>query len=219
MTISTRRFLARPSGVSLGISGLSGPTPINALDGYASYLATSVWPSGLAVFYPLLGPPPLWRAAVGTVALGAVSTVAVHQLGRRPWLAVGWFWFVGMLIPMIGLAQVGVGTSDLLVLGALALSGIGLGASMPSLAAAIANSVEERDLGVVGASQQMVGQLGVVAGIQILQTVQLAREGAVGEAASYGDAYLVGAAVAAVAFVLALFLRRSVAAPAPMARV
>ncbi|GAF76675.1 unnamed protein product [marine sediment metagenome] len=147
---------------------------------------------------------------------GPTAGFLAVKVGERTSTLVG---TTALVASMIGLAQVGVGTSDLLVLGALALSGIGLGASMPSLAAAIANSVEERDLGVVGASQQMVGQLGVVAGIQILQTVQLAREGAVGEAASYGDAYLVGAAVAAVAFVLALFLRRSVAAPAPMARV
>jgi MFS family permease len=119
---------------------------------------------------------------------------------------------------MIGLTNVGLDTSDLLVVVSLALSGIGLGASMPSLAAAIANSVDERDLGVVGASQQMVGQLGVVAGIQILQTVQQSRQSAVGEAASYGDAYLVGAAVAAVGFVCALFLRRSVPAEAPSAQ-
>jgi hypothetical protein len=90
---------------------------------------------------------------------------------------------------------------------------------MPSLSAAIANSVDERDLGVVGASQQMVGQLGVVAGIQILQTVQLAREDVVGVEASYGDAYMVGAAVAAVAFCCALFLKRSVDDPTVTERV
>lgn len=138
---------------------------------------------------------------------GPIAGFLAVKVGERTSTLVG---TSALFASMIGLAQVDVGTSDLLVLGALALSGIGLGASMPSLAAAIANSVDERDLGVVGASQQMVGQLGVVAGIQILQTVQRAREDVVGEAASYSDAYLVGAAVAAAAFVFALFLRRSV---------
>ena len=137
---------------------------------------------------------------------GPIAGFLAVRVGEQTSTLVG---ATALVASMIGMAQVGVSTSDLVVLGALALSGIGLGASMPSLAAAIANSVDERDLGVVGASQQMVGQLGVVAGIQILQTVQQAREGAAGEAASYGDAYLVGAVVAAVAFVLALFLRRS----------
>jgi EmrB/QacA subfamily drug resistance transporter len=138
---------------------------------------------------------------------GPIAGFLAVRIGERTSTLVG---TSALVLSMLGLSTVGVGTSDLLILGALALSGIGLGASMPSLAAAIANSVDERDLGVVGASQQMVGQLGVVAGIQILQTVQQAREDVVGEAASYGDAYLVGAAVAGLAFICALFLKRSV---------
>ena len=147
-------------------------------------------------------PRPLTFAIVGPIA----GFLAV-KVGERTSTMVG---TTALVLSMLGLSTVGVGTSDLVVLGSLALSGIGLGASMPSLAAAIANSVDERDLGVVGASQQMVGQLGVVAGIQILQTVQQARQDTVGEAASYGDAYLVGAAVAAAAFVCAVFLKPSV---------
>ena len=65
---------------------------------------------------------------------------------------------------------------DLVIIGALALSGVGLGCSSPALAASIANAVDERDLGVAGASQQMMTQLGVVLGIQVMQTVQVVRE-------------------------------------------
>jgi len=143
---------------------------------------------------------------------GPIAGFLAVKVGERTSTLVG---TAALAASMIALAQVGLETSDLLVVGALALSGIGLGASMPSLAAAIANSVDERDLGVVGASQQMIGQLGVVAGIQILQTVQLSREDVVGPAASYGDAYMVGAAVAGLGFVFALFLRRSADAPDP----
>jgi hypothetical protein len=66
---------------------------------------------------------------------------------------------------------------DLVIIGALALSGMGLGASSPALAASVANSVDEADLGVAGAFQQMMSQFGVVVGIQVMQTVAASREG------------------------------------------
>ena len=72
---------------------------------------------------------------------------------------------------MVALSTVAPGSSDLVIIGALALSGVGLGCSSPALAASIANAVEERDLGVAGAFQQMMTQLGVVLGIQLMQTV------------------------------------------------
>ena len=93
---------------------------------------------------------------------------------------------------MLLFAAVGVGSSTLLVLAALALSGVGLGISSPSAAAAVANSVEEDSLGVASASQQLMAQVGVVAGIQVLQTIQTSRQGA-GLIGSFHDAYLVGA--------------------------
>jgi hypothetical protein len=93
------------------------------------------------------------------------------------------------------------------IVGALALSGIGLGCSSPSLAASIANAVDERDLGVAGAFQQMMTQLGVVLGIQIMQTLQEVREGSVGEVAAYGEAYLLAGGVAAVGVLCAAFVQ------------
>ncbi|MBK9179219.1 MAG: MFS transporter [Acidimicrobiales bacterium] len=110
---------------------------------------------------------------------------------------------------MVGLATVAPGTSDLVIIGALALSGLGLGWSSPAMAASIANSVSEDDLGVAGATQQLVSQVGVVAGIQIMQTVQLGRVDAVGLAASYHQAYLVGAAVCLLGALTASFVRSS----------
>jgi len=70
---------------------------------------------------------------------------------------------------------------------------VGMGTAAPAMAASVANAVRDRDLGVATASQQMMAQVGVVSGIQILQTVQQAREPAVGAAASYHWAYRVGA--------------------------
>ncbi|MEW6270895.1 MAG: tetratricopeptide repeat protein [Thermodesulfobacteriota bacterium] len=83
----------------------------SALAAYGWYLVKSIWPSGLAALYPN---PALVGAAIaaGEVALGAavllvVGAVAVHQARRRPWLLVGWAVFVGMLVPVVGLVQVG----------------------------------------------------------------------------------------------------------------
>ena len=108
------------------------------------------------------------------------------------------FGTLAIVCSMIGLSLVSPVSSDLLIVVALALSGIGAGATLPAMAATIANAVDDRDLGVVGAAQQMVAQLGAVTGIQILQTVQASREAVVGETASYHAAYRSGAAVAAV---------------------
>ena len=82
-------------------------------------------------------------------------------------------------------------------------------ARLPSLAASIANSVDEHDLGVAGAFQQMMTQLGVVIGIQVMQTVSVVRQPSVGDVAAYGEAYLVGAAVAALGLACAMFVRSS----------
>jgi tetratricopeptide (TPR) repeat protein len=80
----------------------------NALDAYAVYVAKAFWPSGLAVFYPhAQGGLPLWRAAIGALLLIGVSVWVLRGLRRRPYLAVGWLWFVGTLVPVSGLVQVG----------------------------------------------------------------------------------------------------------------
>ncbi len=79
----------------------------NALVSYLRYAGEMVWPVDLAVFYPL---PPGWSAvAVAAAAIFLVgTTVAVLvQARRRPYLAVGWLWFAGTLVPVIGLVQVG----------------------------------------------------------------------------------------------------------------
>jgi len=79
----------------------------NAVVSYARYLAKTVWPDGLAVFYPY---PDQWPALVvigSAILLLLVSWSAVRWLTSRPALAVGWFWFLGMLVPTSGLIQVG----------------------------------------------------------------------------------------------------------------
>jgi hypothetical protein len=86
---------------------------------------------------------------------------------------------------------------------------MGLGTSSPSMAATIANAVDEADLGIAGAAQQMMTQIGVVAGIQLMQTVQAAGESSAGLVGSYQRAYLLGGVVAAFGVVSAAFVHRS----------
>ena len=88
------------------------------------------------------------------------------------------------------------------IVAGLALSGFGLGAAVPSLSAAVANAVDEADFGIAGAVQQMAAQIGVVLGIQIMQSVQVSRlDDGVPE--SFAAAYLLGGAVAAVGVIAA----------------
>ncbi len=80
----------------------------NGLVAYWAYIGKTVWPDRLTVFYlyPLAGRAP-WQAFASVAGLAAV-TWAVLRGGRRPgYLAVGWFWFLGTLVPVLGLVQVG----------------------------------------------------------------------------------------------------------------
>ena len=81
----------------------------NALVSYVSYLGQFFHPVDLAVFYPY---PKLslawWQTIAACLVLAGISAVAIGGRRRRPCLMVGWFWFLGMLVPMIGLVQVGM---------------------------------------------------------------------------------------------------------------
>ena len=84
----------------------------NAIVSYAKYVGKAFWPSRLAPMYPHPDFLPLWQVAIAATFLMAV-TVLVLLARRRRYLAVGWFWFLGTLVPMIGLVQVGaVGMAD-----------------------------------------------------------------------------------------------------------
>jgi hypothetical protein len=79
----------------------------NALISYCRYLSNTFWPSGLTAFYPYPKFWPVGYVAVAALFLMVVTTTVVYFARLRPYLSVGWFWFVGTLIPVIGIVQVG----------------------------------------------------------------------------------------------------------------
>jgi hypothetical protein len=80
----------------------------NAVVAYTAYLGKALWPTGLAVFYPHPGAAIApWRVALATAFLASVTGLVLVTARRRPYGLVGWLWYVGMLLPVIGLVQVG----------------------------------------------------------------------------------------------------------------
>ena len=61
----------------------------------------------MAVFYPYPAEAPVWQAAAAALAIAAITAAALRSLRTRPYLAVGWLWYLIMLAPVIGLVQVG----------------------------------------------------------------------------------------------------------------
>jgi EmrB/QacA subfamily drug resistance transporter len=137
--------------------------------------------------------------------VGPVAGYLVLKFGER---VIGVFGSVMLIISMMLLAIVSTGSSIWLIEGALMLSGVGMGACAPAMIASLANAVDRADLGVASAASQTMSQVGVVAGMQLLLTVQLALFATMGNA-SYGAAYHLGAAAACVALVAAFFVRRT----------
>lgn len=79
----------------------------NAIVSYARYLNNTIVPIKLAVFYPYQVWS-AWQIAGAAAILIAITALAVAQRRRRPFILLGWLWFLGMLVPMIGLVQSGL---------------------------------------------------------------------------------------------------------------
>ncbi len=78
-----------------------------ALVFYITYLIKMIWPFGLATPYPYTPVPPIWQIAGAAVFLGIVSFLAIRWFRSRPYLFVGWFWYLITLLPVIGLVKMG----------------------------------------------------------------------------------------------------------------
>jgi len=103
-------MVQREKGVVAALKSLPpGERLADAALAYVSYLGKTLWPSSLAVFYPL----PRAGVHTGTVIacvllLAGVTAGALLLAKRAPWFAFGWFWYLGTLVPVIGLVQVGM---------------------------------------------------------------------------------------------------------------
>jgi protein O-mannosyl-transferase len=80
---------------------------VNAVSSYGRYLGKAFWPDRLLIFYPMPTATPWALFAISLVVLVAVTAVAFWWRAKFPWFIVGWFWFLGTLVPVIGLVQVG----------------------------------------------------------------------------------------------------------------
>ncbi len=96
---------------SVGATHALATTPADRLGNAAvsavRYAADLFWPADLAVFYPFR-PVPAAAAVAAAAVLVVVTAVALRFRRRRPYLLVGWLWFAGTLVPVIGLVQVGM---------------------------------------------------------------------------------------------------------------
>jgi len=104
VTLATQRY----AGAVVSTSMIPFATRLGgAVIAYARYVGLAFWPSGLAFFYPIVLPLPAWKIAGSVVLLAAVTTAVLLVVRRHAYLAVGWLWFFGMLVPTIGLVQIG----------------------------------------------------------------------------------------------------------------
>ncbi len=80
---------------------------VNAIISYVSYLGKIFWPVDLAMFYPYEDPFLQLPIAGALLILIAITITVIYTVKKLPFLFVGWFWYLGTLIPVIGLVQVG----------------------------------------------------------------------------------------------------------------
>ena len=96
-------------GALYSFEALSVKTRIaNAFVSYTDYIIKTVWPQNLSIFYPHpFGMLSLWYVFLVALAIAVISFFSIRSFKQHPYVAVGWFWYLGTLVPVIGLIQVG----------------------------------------------------------------------------------------------------------------
>ena len=101
--------IQKQGGAMLNSTNLPiGPRVSNALISYVRYIGNMFWPHNLAGLYLRDGEWPMWKAVSAALLLLVITVIVVLQARRRNYLAMGWFWYAGTLVPVIGLVQVGM---------------------------------------------------------------------------------------------------------------
>ena len=80
----------------------------NSLVSCVTYLLKMIWPAHLAVFYPLDHSLPAWKVTASAAAIIFLCWLSIRNARYRPYLLTGWFWFLIMLAPVIGIVQAGL---------------------------------------------------------------------------------------------------------------
>lgn len=107
--VSIITFLVQKSGHAV-VSMAKVPLPLrleNSTVSYLGYIQKMLWPSPLSVIYPLHGDISAGRVMMALALILTATTLAMKFYRSAPYLAIGWFWFLGMLVPVIGIVQVG----------------------------------------------------------------------------------------------------------------
>ena len=80
----------------------------NAIVSYLEYLGKIIWPSGLSILYPHPGNAlPVWQGILCGMVLVGITIISIRLIKKAPYFAVGWFWYLGTLVPVIGIVQAG----------------------------------------------------------------------------------------------------------------
>jgi tetratricopeptide (TPR) repeat protein len=107
--VATIAYLSQRSAGSVDMIRVPASLRVeNALVSYVVYIGKMFWPSNLAVLYPYPSSIPLSQAVCAGLALAGITFVALWWVRDFPYLFVGWFWYLGTLVPVIGLIQIGL---------------------------------------------------------------------------------------------------------------
>jgi tetratricopeptide (TPR) repeat protein len=103
-------FLVQKAGGAVVLTNAisSEKRAANAVVSYLRYVLKLLWPQNMAVIYPYPAHLPSWQVAGAALVLIAITVIALRAAQRRPYLIIGWLWFIIALVPVIGLVQVGV---------------------------------------------------------------------------------------------------------------
>lgn len=99
----------REAGTTIGAVPASfGHKCANALVSYVAYIVNMFWPAKLGVYYPLQPSYPFWQVAGSAVILAGITAAAIMNMKKRPWILMGWCWYLGIMFPVIGFVRDGL---------------------------------------------------------------------------------------------------------------
>ena len=102
-------MMARGYQTTISLERVSMPLRLaNATVAYVKYIGKMIWPHDFAILYPFPASVPSWKVWLAGFFLLTVTGLALANLKSKPYLGFGWFWYLGTLVPVIGLIQVGL---------------------------------------------------------------------------------------------------------------